>query len=52
MTKDGGTVSGDRLAELEAFPHRLVAAREQPLQTPTGSPWKDQHKPSIRRARA
>jgi hypothetical protein len=27
--KDGGPVAGDRLAELDALPHRLVAAREQ-----------------------
>jgi len=29
---DGGPVAGDRLAELDALPHRLVAAREQPRQ--------------------
>jgi hypothetical protein len=29
MAEDGGTISGDRLTELDAFPHRLVAPREQ-----------------------
>jgi hypothetical protein len=29
MTKDGGPISGDRLAHLDAFPHQRVAPREQ-----------------------
>jgi hypothetical protein len=29
MTEDGAAVAGDRLAELDAFPHCLVAPREQ-----------------------
>ena len=29
MTEDGAAVAGDRLAELDAFPHWLVAPREQ-----------------------
>jgi hypothetical protein len=32
VTKDGAAVAGDRLAELDALPHRLVAPREQPRQ--------------------
>src|SRR4051812_46765486 len=32
MTKDGGAISRDRLAELDAVPHGLIAAREQPGQ--------------------
>jgi hypothetical protein len=29
VPEDGGAVAGERLAELDALPHRLVAAREQ-----------------------
>jgi len=32
VAKDGGAVAGERLAELDAVAHGLVAAREQPRQ--------------------
>jgi hypothetical protein len=32
VTKDGSTIAGESFAELDAFPQRLVATREQPRQ--------------------